>query len=146
MRSAPFSPQVLAGQVLPAVAPLCADSSKEVRIAAIKCVHVVVGRLQKMSEGVVDAAGVTETRKPQDAKPGEDGGYLSWAMSSLKTTLYGEDAEKGKEKHQATDGPGAQRSPQPPRQQQQQQQQQQHGEQVWASRGVLERLTTVGGG
>eukprot|EP00667_Euglena_gracilis_P003891 EG_transcript_3904 len=84
-----YSDQILAGQVLGSVAPLCADPMKEVRQAAIKCMQTLLHRLQKMSDGVIDSAGVTESRKP--STNAKDAGYLSWAMSSLKTTLYGED-------------------------------------------------------
>mmetsp|Transcript_10396 Transcript_10396/g.18335 ORF Transcript_10396/g.18335 Transcript_10396/m.18335 type:complete len:792 (-) Transcript_10396:857-3232(-) len=86
-----YSDQILAGQVLPAVSPLCADSVKEVRQAALKCCSALLSRLQKMSDGVIDTAGVTESRKPTAQ---EESGYLSWAMSSIKTKLYGEEDNK----------------------------------------------------
>jgi SCY1-like protein 1 len=84
-----YSDTLLAGQVVPAVAPLCADPMKEVRQAAIKCTQLLLQRLQKMSDGVLDTKGVMESRAPtQNAK---ESGYLGWAMSSLKTSLYGEE-------------------------------------------------------
>eukprot|EP00906_Rhabdomonas_costata_P014142 RCo020337 len=100
-----YSDQTLASLVLPAICPLTADPVKDVRVAAFRCVGLVLARLQRMSDGTLDPNPVVES-KGGVSQSSDSASYLSWAVSSLKTKLYGEtDAPTGGPAGHARGGP-----------------------------------------